>query len=200
MDKRVSRQYFNNLAGSWDETARNNDPEKLRALANHLDLPSNGWILDVGTGTGVFLPYLKEFTNGAGRLFSMDFALNMVAIAKKKRAGFDIQYICAEIETLRFNSEHFDSVVCYSTFPHFHNKPLALKNIYKNLKPGGRLFICHTASREAINQIHSKIPDLIDHLIPDDKEMIMLLISSGFVDLIIDSNEEYYLVTAGKQT
>ena len=198
MDKRVSRKYFNDLAESWDENDRNNDLSKLRDLAKRLALPSNGWILDVGTGTGVFLPYIKEVLNGYSRLISMDFALNMVTIAKRKQAGDGIHYICAEIETLHFVRELFDAVICYSTFPHFHNKPLALKNIYTYLKPGGHLYICHTSSREVINQIHSKIPDLRDHLIPDNDEMKDFLISSGFKEHEINSKVEYYLVTAKK--
>ena len=199
MDKRVSRQYFNNLAGTWDETARNNDPIKLKTLAGKLNLPLDGWILDVGTGTGSFLPYIKESVNGESRLISMDFAVNMVAIAKRKQLGKAIQFICAEIETLRFGRELFDSVICYSTFPHFHNKPLALENIYKYLKTGGCLYICHSANREDINQIHRNIPDLKDHLIPEDCEMKELLISSGFINHKIDSGKDYYLVTARKE-
>jgi demethylmenaquinone methyltransferase/2-methoxy-6-polyprenyl-1,4-benzoquinol methylase len=198
MDKRVSRQYFNNLAGTWDETARNNDPEKLRALVKRLALPAGGWILDVGTGTGVFLPYIKEFINGKSHLISVDFALNMVAIAKSKQSGKEINFICAEIETLRFGFELFDAVICYSTFPHFHNKSLAIRNIYEYLKISGCLFICHSASREQINQIHCNIPDLKDHLIPDDIAMKELLISSGFIDHTIDSKKDYYVVTARK--
>ncbi len=134
MDKQVSRQYFNSRAGTWDDTARNNNPEKLRALVQRLDLPNEGWILDVGTGTGVFLPYIRATVNGKSRLFSMDFAVNMVTIAKRKQLESGIRFICAEIETLRFARELFDSVICYSTFPHFHNKPLALQNIRRNLK------------------------------------------------------------------
>lgn len=198
MDKRISRQYFNNQAETWDETARNNDPVKLWAMAKRLDILYNGWILDVGTGTGVFLPYINEMVNGKSQLFSIDFAVNMVAIAKRKQTGNGIQFICSEIETLRFGGELFDTVICYSTFPHFHNKPLALQNIYKILKPGGRLHICHTANREFINQIHIKIPDLKDHLIPDNSEMKELLVSSGFIDHEISSKEDYYLVTARK--
>jgi len=199
MDKRVSRQYFNNLAGTWDDTARNNDPIKLKTLAEKLNLPFGGWILDVGTGTGAFLPYIKESVNGESHLISMDFAVNMVAIAKRKQPGKEIQFICAEIETLRFSRELFDSVICYSTFPHFHNKPLALENIYKNLKTGGCLYICHSASREYINQIHRNIPNLRDHLIPEDREMKELLIESGFSNHKIDSGKDYYLVTARKK-
>ena len=198
MDKRVSRKYFNDHAASWDETARNNDPVKLRALVKRIMLPEDGWILDVGTGTGVFLPYLRGYLNGSSRLISMDFALNMVAIAKKKQAGQKTKFICAEIESVRFTSELFDAVICYSTFPHFHDKLLAVSNIYKCLKPGGYLYICHSASRERINQIHSRIPDLKDHLIPDDDEMRGLLLSSGFVKLVIDSTKDHYVATARK--
>jgi ubiquinone/menaquinone biosynthesis C-methylase UbiE len=198
MDKRVSRQYFNDLAGTWDETARNNDPEKLRALVKKLTLPANGWILDVGTGTGVFLPYIREYLNGSSRLFSNDFALNMITIAKRKQPENNIGFICAEIEKLRFGSEIFDAVICYSTFPHFHDKTQAFSNIYKCLKPGGYLHVCHSASREQINEIHSKISDLKDHLIPDDREMKELLFATGFVDNEIDSNKDYYVVTARK--
>ena len=182
MDKRVSRQYFNDLAATWDETTRNNDPVKLQALVKKLKLPASGWILDVGTGTGVFLPYISESLNSSSHLVSMDFALNMVAIAKKKQAGQEIKFICAEIESVRFTSELFDAVICYSTFPHFHDKPMALAIFINALSLAGCLYICHSASREQINQIHSKIPDLKDHLIPDDDEMRGLLLSSGFVN------------------
>jgi ubiquinone/menaquinone biosynthesis C-methylase UbiE len=198
MDKRISRQYFNDYAEIWDEKTHNNDPIKLMALAKRLDLPCGGWILDVGTGTGVFLPYIRDSLKGNCHLISMDFAINMVSIAKRKHVGNDIQFICSEIETLHIGHEVFDTVICYSTFPHFHNKPLALENIYKHLKSGGRLYICHTSSRAYINQIHSKIPDLKDHLIPNDGEMKDLLFSSGFSEYEIASMEDSYLAAARK--
>jgi len=198
MDKRVSRQYFNDLAATWDESARNNDPAKLRALVKRMALPTEGWILDVGTGTGVFLPYISESTNGRSQLVSMDFAYNMAAIARTKQAGQAIKFICAEIETVRFCGEIFDAVICFSTFPHFHDKPKALSNIYQCLKPGGTLHICHSASREKINGIHSRIPDLKDHLIPEDDEMGKLFKFSGFVNYKINSEKEFYAVTARK--
>jgi len=73
MDKRISRQYFNDLAATWDETTMNNDAMRLQALARKLTLPASGWILDVGTGTGAFLPYISESMKDCSRLVSMDF-------------------------------------------------------------------------------------------------------------------------------
>ena len=130
MDKKVSRKYFNDNAEFWDKIARNNDPLKLRALADRLLIPKQSWVLDVGTGTGVFLPYIKEkgqlrkqhCLHGLRLQYAED-------LAKAKQKGNVVQYICAEIETLRFCPRSFDVVICYSTFPHFHDKPHAIGNI-----------------------------------------------------------------------
>ncbi len=198
MDKKVSRKYFNDQADHWDETARNNDPQKLRTMADRLQIPQESWVLDVGTGTGVFLPYIKERVNHRGSIISMDYALNMLRIAKTKKDGNSIQYVCAEIETLRFCPELFDVVVCYSTFPHFHDKPHALSNIHRLLKPDGWLYICHTASRETINNIHQGIPDFQDHLLPEKEEMGSLLSDAGFQNFEINEQPDSYLVSARK--
>jgi len=198
MDKRISRKFFNDQAAHWDETARNNDPKKLHALADRLVIPKKAWILDVGTGTGIFLPYLKEKMNRQSRIICMDFAYNMLAIAHAKTAANSFGFICSEIETLHLSPELFDAAICYSTFPHFHDKPRALNNIFKLLKKGGWLYICHTASRETINNIHRNIPDFQDHLLPEKQEMEYLLTYVGFSEFVITDQPDSYLTAARK--
>lgn len=198
MDKQISRKIFNDQAENWDKTARNNDPVKLRAMADRLMFPGQAWVLDVGTGTGVFLPYLKERVNHQSRVICMDFAFNMLSIAQTKNKCKSIDYVCAEIETLHFSPDCFDTVVCYSTFPHFHDKPRALRNIYALLHKDGWLYICHTASRETINNIHRNIPDFHDHLIPEQWEMEQMLQMSGFTELVITEQPDSYLAAARK--
>ena len=197
MDKTISRKFFNDRAEHWDDTVRNNDAQKLRSMADRLDIQESDFVLDVGTGTGVFIPYISEKLNGSGRIISMDFAINMLLKAQSKFShNANLNYICAEIETLHMGSAHFDAAVCYSTFPHFHNKPRALRNLTHLLKEDGTLFICHTASKETINDIHKNIPDFQDHLIPDNDEMTQLLEQAGFVQVKIEDNDDSYLVIA----
>jgi demethylmenaquinone methyltransferase/2-methoxy-6-polyprenyl-1,4-benzoquinol methylase len=198
MDKRVSRKYFNEKAERWDETIRNNDANKLQALADRLSIPQQAWILDVGTGTGVFLSYIKERVNHNSHVFCMDFAFNMLIKAKSKYRDSAVDFVCAEIETLQFSPNLFDVVMCYSTFPHFHDKPGALSTIHHLLKPGGRLYIGHTASRETINNIHRAIPDFRDHLIPEKPEMKNLLHQAGFSEFDVTELPESYLAAARK--
>ncbi|REG07224.1 class I SAM-dependent methyltransferase [Pelolinea submarina] len=197
MDKTISRKFFNDRAEHWDDTVRNNDAQKLRRMADRLDIQEPNFVLDVGTGTGVFIPYISEKLNGSGRIISMDFAINMLIKAQSKFSDREsLEYVCAEIEALHLGSAQFDTAVCYSTFPHFHDKPRALRNLTHLLKKNGTLFICHTASKETINDIHRSIPDFQDHLIPDNDEMAQLLEKAGFVQVKIEDNEDYYLVTA----
>jgi len=198
MDKRISRQFFNNAASHWDETVRNNDPVKLQELIERLAFPPESWVLEVGTGTGVFVPYIQDKLNSSGRVACVDFAFRMLEIAQKKNWNEDIEHVCAEIETVGFASGVFDAVVCFSTFPHFHEKLLALENICNLIKAGGKVFICHTASRDEINAIHHKIPDLSDHLIPKEDAMLEMLAAAGFGEVSITDNAGYYLAEAKK--
>jgi ubiquinone/menaquinone biosynthesis C-methylase UbiE len=197
MDKRISRKFFNDQAEHWDDTARNNDPEKLRKMADRLGIDEDSCVLDVGTGTGVFIPYIAEKLNGGGKIISMDYAINMLLKADSKRPqNKSLHYICAEIETLRLMERSFDAATCYSTFPHFHDKPKALENLRQLLKSDGILYICHTASKETINEIHRSIPDFQDHTIPDNTAMRQLLVNAGFTDISIKDEHDSYLVTA----
>ena len=128
----------------------------------------------------------------------MDFALRMLEVAQKKNGSKSVEHVCAEVETVVFARGVFDAAVCYSTFPHFHDKWLALENIFDSLKAGGKIYVCHTARRETINTIHHNIPDLKDHLIPEEDEMRKMLAAVGFTAVVITDNVEYYLAEAKK--
>jgi ubiquinone/menaquinone biosynthesis C-methylase UbiE len=197
MDKRISRKFFNDRAEHWDETVRNNDPAKLRKMINRLVIEKDSCVLDVGTGTGIFIPYIAEKLDGGGSITSMDYAINMLFQANSKfPQNGRLRYICAEIETMHLNAHSFDVATCYSTFPHFHDKPRALENLRLLLKTNGILYICHTASKNTINEIHRNIPDFKDHIIPDNSAMMHLLSDAGFKDISIEDNSDSYLVAA----
>jgi ubiquinone/menaquinone biosynthesis C-methylase UbiE len=198
MDKSVSRQYFNDHALEWDTTKRSNAPHQLQAMAARLDFPPHALVIDVGTGTGVFVPYVQVKLGELGLVVCVDFAFKMLDIARMKNSNHSINYVCAEIETVGFSANAFDAAVCYSTFPHFHDKPLALENIHRLLKPGGRIFICHTASREFINNIHLNIPDFKDHLIPPKDAMNALMKEAGYQDIRIEEAPDSYLACGTK--
>lgn len=198
MDKQYSREYFNQKAESWDRTPRSNGPHQLQTLIERLDINQGAVVLDVGSGTGVFVPYIQAKVGNDGWIVCMDFAFNMLEIARTKRKDHSIVQVCAEVETAGFCAGVFGAAVCYSTFPHFHDKPCALRRIYNLLQPGGKIFICHSASRDFINDIHRNIADFQDHLIPQYNEMFSLMEDAGYRNILIEESADAYLVVGQK--
>jgi len=194
----VSKDFFNSRAATWDEKVAEKDVHKLNDMAARLDISPGDSVLDVGTGTGVFVPFLLRKIGREGNLTCLDYSEEMLKIARAKGFKGNIRYLCAEIENNRLNGESFDAVVCYSVFPHFANKPKALKEINRLLKKGGRLYICHTSSRQAINDIHRSTPEVCDHVFPENEETRRMLLEAGFDNVIISEGKADYLASARK--
>lgn len=192
------RSYFNQKAATWDEVIAEKDLTKLETMAHRLDIKPGSFLLDVGTGTGVFIPFLLNKIGGNGRLVAVDIAEEMLRVAKAKDFSSTINHIHADIVNLPIVKGTFNTVVCYSSFPHFHNKPKALSEIARVLKRGGSLFICHTSSRSTINIIHSELPAVRNDLIPHAADMLQLLADAGFSNARIEDNTDNYLTSAIK--
>ena len=194
----MSREFFNTRAATWDENVAEKDTVKLQSMADRLDICEGDEVLDIGTGTGIFIPFLLEKLGKAGRLVCVDFAEEMLRIAAAKAFSGNIEYICTDIEDSGLPDENFDVAVCYSVFPHFENKPKVLREINRVLRKKGRFYICHTSSRRDINEIHISIPDVCTHLFPENAETCRMLEDAGFVDVSIKDGEGDYLVSAEK--
>jgi ubiquinone/menaquinone biosynthesis C-methylase UbiE len=194
----MTQAYFNGKADTWDEKIAEKDLSKLESLAQKLDIQPGSTVLDVGTGTGVFVPFLLKKVGDKGKLVCLDHAEKMLEKARQKNFQGNIEFVCSDISSTRFGNEVFDAVVCYSSFPHFQNKSRALKESRRVLKKGGKLFICHTSSRSAINKIHQQIPLLAKDILPDQEEMQRLLLTAGFGKIDIQDRNDSYLAIAEK--
>jgi len=108
----VLRAYFNEKAVGWDETVAERDMTKLEHMAKSLDIQPGSAVLDVGTGTGVFVPYLLRKIGRHGRLVTMDFADEMLKRARAKGFNGNIEYLHADVHHIPLGDEVFDTVVC----------------------------------------------------------------------------------------
>jgi len=194
----ILRTYFNDRADTWDENVAEKDTAKLERMAERLGLKPDSTVLDVGTGTGVFLPYILSNIGVNGMIVALDLAEEMLKKARMKRFNGSIGYLQADITDIPLGNSIFDCVVCYSSFPHFQDKVKALTEISRVMKKGGRVIICHTSSRAHINEIHRQLPDVRDDLIPDADEMRSMLLTAGFGDIKIEDDSDSYLASALK--
>jgi ubiquinone/menaquinone biosynthesis C-methylase UbiE len=194
----MSKDFFNARAAIWDEKIAEQDPSKLAAMAARLAIQPGDAVLDVGSGTGIFIPYLLDKIAPSGSLVCLDFAERMLETARSKGFQGNIRYVCAPVEESGLQNDCFDAVVCYSVFPHFEDKPKALSEVNRMLKRGGHLFICHTSSRHHINEIHRSSPEVSDHLFPENDEVYRMLWTTGFRNIEIADGVDNYLVSADK--
>jgi ubiquinone/menaquinone biosynthesis C-methylase UbiE len=192
------REYFNSRADTWDKNIAEKDTNKLTGMAERLELKPGSVVLDVGTGTGVFLPYLLKNIGKNGKIVALDLAEEMLAKAMAKYSAENVEYLHADIMDIPVYEEMFDSVVCYSSFPHFQDKHKALTEIRRVMKPGGRVFVCHTSSRDHINGMHSTLPGVENDLLPAPDEMRMLYSNAGLTVVKIEEDSESYLAVGEK--
>ena len=185
------RAYFNEKAATWDKTVAERDSTKLERMAKRLKIKPGSTVLDVGTGTGVFIHFLLGEIGKGGRIIALDFAEKMIGRARAKGFNGNIDYLCADVTNIPLGNEIFDIIVCYSSFPHFQDKSRALAEMNRVIKRGGRLLICHTSSRASINEIHRQIPAVENDIIPDEGEMQIILLRAGFIEIKIDDSESY---------
>jgi ubiquinone/menaquinone biosynthesis C-methylase UbiE len=179
MDKKT---FFNELAADWDQRFYSPElKERLSQLVSIFHLRPASLLLDVGGGTGGIIPYLLQAVGPAGRIWSVDFAEKMVEIGKKNFASDPrVSFKLASVESLPFDREFFDHVVCFGAFPHFEDKEQALNEMHRVLRKGGTLIIAHALSSEEIKAHHQGASPVSRDFLPEEMEMRRLLANAGF--------------------
>lgn len=73
--------FFNQICRQWDEKSKP-DSRKIHFLLEKLSWSVSKRVLDVGTGTGVLLPFIRQFSPES-YIQAVDIADGMIDIAKK---------------------------------------------------------------------------------------------------------------------
>lgn len=187
-------EFFNKIAKEWDSIIEVNE-EKINLLLSKLDIKSNERILDVGTGTGVIIPFIKALNKG-GYIKGVDISTGMLNIAKEKYKNLEnIEFEIKDVEEEIY--EKYDKIILYSMFPHLENKTKTVKTlINKNLNKNGKLIIAHSNSREFLNNMHKEKDKSISkaRLIPVNNQRKIFEKNGLKVLEAFENDQIYYLV------
>lgn len=145
------------LTARWYASLTHKSLSEFKSLARRVarQIPADASVLEVAPGPGYFAVELAKL--GAYRITGLDVSRTLVEIARAKaaEAGVDVDFRQGDAAHMPFAPESFDFVVCRAAFKNFTEPLLALKEMYRVLKPGGRALIIDLrrgASMQSISQ------------------------------------------------
>ena len=191
--------FFNTCADTWDNI-RNTNPQVLERLMELANIPVGSTVLDVGSGTGVLLPYLHAAVGAGGEITAVDFSEKMLAKAQEKFANLgNINFCVGDILEMKLPTENYDVVICLNFFPHLHTrKEEFIRKIKSFLKIGGSLIIMHDISRETVNNIHRESEVVMEHRLPEAKVVREMFSTCGYGKVSTYEDDTLYFVKGSK--
>jgi len=193
------QEYFDQLAPTWHKELTQERRECLSNIVKELGIKPGYCVLDIGSGTGVLLPFLMAELGDEGKIVALDFSAEMLGQAKAKTFQSIVDFAQADVITLPLADNSADLAICNSVFPHFNDKSRALREIARVLKNNGRLVICHTTSREMINQLHQSIGGTVaNDLLPHEFQLRELIKQAGLRISYFEDGPKRYVVIAEK--
>ncbi|HEY3736839.1 MAG TPA: demethylmenaquinone methyltransferase [Jatrophihabitans sp.] len=96
-------------------------------------------ILDLAAGTGVSTTQLVA---AGAEAVACDFSLGMLRAGKANRARKGVPFVAGDGMHLPFADETFDAVTISFGLRNIANAPMALREMLRVVKPGGRLVVC----------------------------------------------------------
>lgn len=159
--------HFKNRAPKYNHSSNWVEDQKLIHRIFELSAAGvNSTVLDIATGTGLIA---REFYGKVKKVTGLDISPDMAKYA----TGCMDEIVFAPVEKMPFADNTFDAVVCRQGLQ-FAELNKAIPEIYRVLKPEGRVVLCHlTAYNEADRELTFAIqklrnPARRNYLMPTD--------------------------------
>lgn len=194
--KTTEIDFFNRIAPKWDSMEVLSLPPRINNILDLLPLREGMSVLDLGTGTGVLIPYLLERVGKTGTVLGVDISRGMLDIAHEKCDSLAPYPLFLKSD---FEEESvpgvYDVILLYSVFPHLERPVETLnKLIRENLSPEGSIYIIFPTNEDFINNIHSEVK-VKSKLLPSAPQLAERLRQSGLNASCLVATKDIYLVS-----
>ncbi len=102
-------------------------------------------VLDAGCGTGLLIQGMVSAVGENGQIVGIDFSDDMLDVARERFARTDsVNLQQASVTDLPLDSGSFDAASCTQTLLYVDDVEKAISELYRVLKPGGRIAVLET--------------------------------------------------------
>lgn len=169
LDKKGARSYYLRLG--------------QRDVISLLNIREGISILDIGCGTGWALGQAANLIHNKGSFYGIDLSAKMIERAKENfKIKENFHFIKANAESIPLNDNLFDVIICTNSFHHYFDPDKALKEMYRLLKIGGKVYILDPTADTWIVKIIGKLAILLGHghvKFYNSKEFEELMVGAG---------------------
>ena len=142
MGREISQVVSQHAIG-WRERRDREGEEKPSLVMDHLELPKDGVVADIGAGSGYFsfliAPLVPE-----GKVIAVDIQqemLDFVEGKKKLKKVSNVETHLGTIEDTKLTEDTVDIAILVDAYHEFSHPREMAASILKGLKPGGRLVL-----------------------------------------------------------
>jgi ubiquinone/menaquinone biosynthesis C-methylase UbiE len=133
MEGMIARWYNKNTRGRGDFQQAADEIARM--------LPKGSRVLEVAPGPGFLAIDIAR--TGLFQVTGLDISKTFVEIAQAnaREAGVQIDFRHGDVAHMPFEDESFDFITCHAAFKNFAQPVLALQEMYRVLRPNGRVSI-----------------------------------------------------------
>lgn len=158
--------------------------------------------LDIGCGTGWAVGFAAKISDYNGIFYGIDMSEEMIkkAMVNFKEHG-NIRFLRASSESIPIENNFFDTIICTNSFHHYLKPDLAMAEIARLLKPGGKVFILDLAADSLVIKIIDKLMKLLEpsHVkLYSSKEFGDMMAAAGLKYLGYNSPAKLFRVQMGR--
>lgn len=157
----------------------------------HAKIQKRDRVLDVGSGLGIDSFIACHATGPEGEVVGIDISTKEVKHAQKRaqERGFDnLKFHVADMERIPLPDDSVDVVISNGAFCLAPNKQKAFRELYRVLKPGGRISVCTTTTQ--VDNLEPGVSwPLCMKMFIRKKDIKPLCEDIGFVNVVIDDSD-----------
>jgi SAM-dependent methyltransferase len=182
--------YFDRHVHVFDPPLPEGVPERLREIVRAARITSSDSVLDIGTGTGILIPLIQEFT--PARIYGNDLSEAMLDSVQGQYPS--VIRKLGDVSDLALPNQSIDVAFINACYSNIIDKHRAFTNIQRMFRPGGRLIISHPLGRSFVEVLKQNVPFPLDDFPSEESEARALFAPYGFrVSLFVDEEALYIL-------